>query len=48
MVTMNGDPFPGFRATSRDITFWLWGRVHNRLTNGPEDNVWHYYQALMK
>jgi len=21
-------------------------RVYKRLTNGPEDNVWHYYQVL--
>jgi len=21
-------------------------RVYRRLTNGPEDNVWHYYQVL--
>ena len=23
-------------------------KVYKRLTNGPEDNVWHYYQWLEK
>ncbi len=23
-------------------------KVYKRLTNGPEDNVWHYYQLLKK
>jgi hypothetical protein len=22
-------------------------KVHKRLVNGPEDNVWHYFQVLM-
>jgi hypothetical protein len=48
MVTMSGERFPGFRATSRDVTFWPWGRARNRLMNGPEDNVWHYYQSLLR
>ena len=47
MVDIEGQQFPGFRANERDVTFWPWGRVHNRLSNGPEDNVWHYYRALL-
>lgn len=29
------------------VIFWPWGRAENRLVNGAEDNVWHYYQFLI-
>lgn len=45
MVTYEGQSFVGLRSTSGSL-FWPWGRVENRLRNGPEDNVWHYYQRL--
>jgi hypothetical protein len=44
-ISHKGDWFPGLRATSGSL-FWPWGRVQNRIRNGPEDNVWHYYQEL--
>lgn len=47
IVEMDGKTFPGFRANEREVTFWPWSRVLNRLKNGPEDNVWHYYRALL-
>ena len=47
MVSMNGQTFPGMRQSDGSL-IWPWGKVHNRLTNGPEDNVWHYYQALTR
>lgn len=25
---------------------WPTGKVHKRLGNGPEDNVWHYYRFV--
>ena len=37
--------FPGLKAASGSL-FWPWGRAENRLRNGPEDNVWHYYLSL--
>lgn len=26
---------------------WPWGKAHNRLVNGEEDNLWHYYLGLI-
>lgn len=25
---------------------WPWGKARNRLLNGPEDNLWHYYLGV--
>jgi hypothetical protein len=47
MVTLQGQTFPGFEASDCGL-FWPWGKVENRLTNGTEDNVWHYYNALLE
>lgn len=47
LVEMDGGRFPGLRAESSDTTFWPWARVRKRLVNGAEDNVWHYYTALL-
>ena len=47
MVTLQGQTFPGFEASDCGL-FWPWGKVENRLTNGAEDNVWHYYNALLR
>jgi hypothetical protein len=41
------DSFPGLTAARDGARFWPSGRVRNRLVNGPEDNVWHYYQVLV-
>ena len=30
---------------AKGVEFWPWGRVYQRLVEGPENNVWHYYQA---
>lgn len=46
LVTHGDQSFPGMKATSGTL-FWPWGRVQNRLRNGPEDNVWHYYLDLI-
>jgi len=48
MVTLQGQSFPGLKADGAAGLFWPWGRAQNRLTNGSEDNVWHYYQALIQ
>jgi hypothetical protein len=46
-VELGGDKSAGLRADKDGTTFWPWGRAQNRLVNGPEDNVWHYYQVLV-
>jgi hypothetical protein len=45
LITHGDDSFPGMRAKSGTL-FWPWARVENRIRNGPEDNVWHYYLDL--
>ena len=47
VIDFGGQKFPGIKCPSAGL-FWPWGKVNNRLTNGPEDNVWHYYQVLVK
>lgn len=46
MVTNDAQSFPGLRST-RGAMFWPWGRVHQRILVGSENNVWHYYKFLM-
>ncbi|MHB0971227.1 MAG: hypothetical protein ACYC7A_06150 [Thermoanaerobaculia bacterium] len=46
MVHLGEESFPGLRTEKGGATFWPWGRAFNRLKNGPEDNIWHYYQIL--
>ncbi len=45
MVRMGEDSFPGVQQPGGRLC-WPWGRAHKRITNGPEDNIWHYYQIL--
>ena len=47
LVEMDGQRFPGLKGQSSDTTFWPWGRARNRLVDGAENNVWHYYSALI-
>jgi hypothetical protein len=47
IVEIGGQKMPGLQSNSGGL-FWPWGKVNNRLTNGPEDNVLHYYQFLAK
>jgi hypothetical protein len=42
-----GDRFPGMRAPSGQM-FWPSGRARNRLADGPENNIWDYYQMLVE
>ena len=46
MVTLSGDRFPGMSRPD-GLEFWPWGRLRNRIINGPEDNIWNYYHYLM-
>ena len=46
IVTFGGERFAGM-SDGKGSEFWPWGRVQNRLNNGDEDNVWHYYQLAL-
>jgi hypothetical protein len=48
LVTLQGQSFPGLKADGAAGLFWPWGRAQNRLTDGPNDNIWHYYQDLIE
>jgi|GEM_PF-1479504 len=48
VVALGDDSYPGMRSTHREQLFWPWRRAYNRIVNGPEDNVWHYYQLLVE
>ena len=48
LVELEGQRFPGLKAQASDTTFWPWGRARNRLVDGAENNVWHYYSELIK
>lgn len=47
MITMGGQEFPGLRQTSGGL-IWPWGRARNRLVQGPEDNMYHYYISVTR
>jgi hypothetical protein len=48
LITLHGQTFPGLKASGAAGLFWPWGRAQNRIRNGEEDNVWHYYQILVE
>jgi hypothetical protein len=48
MVEMNGQTLPGLKTELDGTLFWPWGRARNRLIDGVENNVWHYYSQLPK
>jgi hypothetical protein len=45
-IIMDGQSFPGLQQSNGGL-IWPWSKVHQRLTNGAEDNVWHYYKVLV-
>ena len=45
-VTLNGSDYPGFR-TATGVNVWPVGRVMNRITDGPENNVADFYRKLV-
>lgn len=42
--------FPGMKVYTLELSgqsdVWPHFKVGNRIVNGPEDNVWHYFQVL--
>lgn len=47
IVSFGEEIFPGIKTNS-GLSFWPWGRAQNRIINGPEDNIWHYYQHILE
>ncbi len=47
MIRMGEELFLGMRLAG-GVLCWPWGRVHNRLVKGREDNVWHNYSELVR
>jgi len=47
IITLNDQKMPGLRTSQKGTLFWPWGRANNRIVNGEEDNIWHYYQTLV-
>jgi hypothetical protein len=41
-----GMKYRGIRWKS-DTLFWPWGRVHQRIVEGSENNVWYYYRWML-
>jgi hypothetical protein len=48
IISLEGNTIIGLSAHGKAGLFWPWGRTQNRINNGSEDNVWHYYQALVQ
>jgi hypothetical protein len=46
IITFAGQQAPGLQY-GRGSWCWPWDKAYKRLVNGPEDNVWHYYLALV-
>lgn len=44
-VRTGEESFPGIERPN-GASIWPWGRAHNRLVNGPADNVWDYYRVI--
>lgn len=47
-VTSGEDRFVGLRRNASGGLCWPWGRVQQRVLNGSEHNVWHYYVMLLQ
>jgi len=46
LISLGGQPLPGIRAAKHGHRFWPWVRTLKRLSDGPEENVLHYYLHL--
>jgi hypothetical protein len=46
MVRMGEESFPGVQQPNGRLC-WPWGRAYKRIVDGPENNMWHYYQLLI-
>jgi hypothetical protein len=49
IVHLGDESFPGVSfGHDNNSMCWPWARAHKRLTNGPEENVWHYFQSITR
>jgi len=46
IVRLDKKEFPGFR-TKKDINFWPWGKVFQRIIEGNANNITVYYNYLL-
>jgi hypothetical protein len=46
-ITFEGETYPGIKD-QKGACFWPWGRLIKRITDGEENNIWHYYQVMSK
>ena len=45
MVTLDGQEFPGMQDEHTHL-FWPWGRAYQRIVEGPQNNIHHYYLSI--
>lgn len=45
MMTLEGGEFPAVSLPNGTFC-WPWRKVYDRLRNGADDNVWHYYRVM--
>jgi hypothetical protein len=48
IVRLGEMEFPGMRSAANGLQFWPWERAYKRIVEGPENNIWHYYVALVE
>jgi hypothetical protein len=48
IVRLGDKEFPGMRSAADGLQFWPWERAYNRIIDGAENNMWHYYAALVE
>ena len=48
IVRLGDEAFPGLQAGKMKGVFWPWGKARNRIVNGEEDNIVHYYKVLVR
>jgi hypothetical protein len=47
-ISEGANSFPGIRLKKgNDTLVWPWGRVHKRIVEGDENNVWDYYKTII-
>jgi hypothetical protein len=48
IVRLGETEFPSMRSSADGLQFWPWERSYKRIIEGPENNIWHYYVALVE
>ena len=46
IVRVGEEEVAGMQANDGGWCFWPWDRARKRITDGPENNMWHYYLSL--